>query len=160
MNRRAFILSAAICAASCGAPVFAKTVADEVEADLVRKGYTITSSQRTFLGRIKINAAKGRKRREVVVDPASGEVLRDYSDISGEENSGTSSAASAGASGNTAGDDEDDDDDVDEEANDDDEETNDDEEATNDDDEEEESDRPVDSERSKKRGRPSDGNVD
>lgn len=106
MTRRGFLLSGASLLATCG-PSLASTAEDEVAARLRRDGYRILMRKRTWLGRIRFKARKGQTVREVVVDPTSGEVLRDYSDkLAGadkESNGGNSSSGGAAGGGGTEG---------------------------------------------------------
>lgn len=55
----------------------AETPQDRLLAALVAEGYTIEQTERTWLGRLRIIAIKGDLRREVVINPGTGEVLRD-----------------------------------------------------------------------------------
>lgn len=50
----------------------------EVVALLQGLGYTILTEERTWLGRARIVAEKDGMRREVVFNPGTGEILRDY----------------------------------------------------------------------------------
>jgi hypothetical protein len=79
MNRRVFLLAAAG-SLSLAHPIFAAaSPEEEIARDLVGQGFAITSQRRTFLGRTRFTAIRGEIQREVVVDPSSGEILRDYS---------------------------------------------------------------------------------
>ncbi|MFN7003729.1 MAG: hypothetical protein ACK4NW_09900 [Roseinatronobacter sp.] len=49
-----------------------------VSAALEAQGYTIASSTRTMLGRVRFVASKGLIWREVVLDLSTGQILRDY----------------------------------------------------------------------------------
>ncbi len=92
MNRREFLLTGSFFLAGSGAS-FASQSEDDVAHRLAREGFRITERKRTWLGRIKIQAQKGRKLREVVLDPSTGEVLRDYTEdlASGPSNTKTRS---------------------------------------------------------------------
>lgn len=46
---------------------------------LLRDGYEEIEVSQTWLGRIRINAEKGDIEREIIFNPRTGEVLRDYS---------------------------------------------------------------------------------
>ncbi len=56
----------------------AKTIEDRVLAELRAQGYVILEQGYTFLGRLRIVAENGEIHRELVVNPGTGEVLRDY----------------------------------------------------------------------------------
>lgn len=49
-----------------------------VSAALEAQGYTIASTTRTLLGRVRFVASKGLIWREVVLDLSTGQILRDY----------------------------------------------------------------------------------
>jgi hypothetical protein len=58
---------------------FAQSVREDVEAALVAQGYQIVTVGRTLLGRLRVVAQNETIRREIVINPTTGEVLRDYS---------------------------------------------------------------------------------
>lgn len=104
MNRRVFLVS------SAGALLLATGASaappeEQIARSLRGEGFQITSQRRTFLGRVRFKAVRGNAEREVVVDPASGEILRDYTYTaeasSGEAGSagGTASSADGGGGG-------------------------------------------------------------
>ncbi len=80
------------CGIGLGAgPVGASDLEDKIIAQLQAQGYADFSVSRTLLGRLRILARQGGAQREIVVNPRTGEVLRDVN-ISGsgaavEENS-------------------------------------------------------------------------
>lgn len=79
MNRRLFLLTS-VGALVCAPPAFAAVAPeDEVARNLTGAGFRITSRRRTMLGRVRFLAVRGSTEREVVLDPSSGEILRDYS---------------------------------------------------------------------------------
>ncbi len=59
-------------------PALAAPVEEVIVDQLRAQGYTINSVALTFLGRIRIDATQGNLRREVVINPRTGEILRDY----------------------------------------------------------------------------------
>ncbi|SPF81085.1 hypothetical protein [Pseudoprimorskyibacter insulae] len=63
-----------------GGAALAKDVQAEWIKQLRRQGFTHIEVERTWLGRLRIEASKPGQTREVVVNPRSGEVLRDYLD--------------------------------------------------------------------------------
>ena len=103
MTRRGFLFSASSFAALVvsGGAAHA-SVEDKIAARLKREGYRITKRKRTWLGRVRILAVRNREQREVVLDPATGEVLRDYSDFTDETPVTTSHRGSDGR-GSSAG---------------------------------------------------------
>lgn len=62
----------------CGA-AFAETVDQAVVAQLQQQGYTSVKVSTTWLGRIVIRARLDGGHREIVINPKTGEILRDYS---------------------------------------------------------------------------------
>jgi len=84
---------------------------EEIARSLLGQGFAITSQRRTLLGRTRFTAVKGEIQREVVVDPSSGEILRDYSKAADTPKSavragnrdGAGGGADAGSSGGEEG---------------------------------------------------------
>lgn len=76
MKRRLFLglLSAAVFSAGVAE---AKDLSDDVVRQLKRNGYKVLSVSRTLLGRTRIRAAKGGGEREIIMNAATGEILRD-----------------------------------------------------------------------------------
>lgn len=60
------------------APSFADGISDQVLANLKAQGYHVVQMDRTWLGRMWILAENGEVRREIVFNPGTGEILRDY----------------------------------------------------------------------------------
>lgn len=59
-------------------PGFADVISDRVVANLKAQGFVVIQMDRTWLGRIWILAESKDVRREIVINPATGEILRDY----------------------------------------------------------------------------------
>lgn len=101
--------------------------ADDIVAQLRAQGFSQINVSRTFLGRVKIEAQAPALHREIVLNPKTGEILRDYTDahdsdnryagsdrgtspgrtsvdssLTGSASIGTSSAVGAGVSAGTA----------------------------------------------------------
>ncbi len=57
----------------------ADPISDQVTEALIHQGFAIVSVDRTWLGRLRIVAQSDELRREIVINPHTGEVLRDYS---------------------------------------------------------------------------------
>lgn len=60
-------------------PAGAVTIEERIAAELMSQGYEILESNRTWLGRLRIVAENDEIRREIVINPGTGEILRDYS---------------------------------------------------------------------------------
>jgi hypothetical protein len=94
-----------ICAAVLaltGLPVFAQsTPADDIIAALRSHGYRIVVQERTWLGRERVVAENANKRREVVFNPGTGEIMRDYVVALAQGDSNTPSQTSVGVAADT-----------------------------------------------------------
>ena len=64
---------------SVALPTQAETITDRILAQLESQGYTVLEQNRTWLGRERILAENDEIRREIVFNPGTGEILRDYS---------------------------------------------------------------------------------
>lgn len=62
--------------------VLAQTAEDQVVNQLRRQGYREITLQRTLLGRTRIVATGSAGRREIILNPSTGAILRDYIDRS------------------------------------------------------------------------------
>lgn len=78
MNRRRFLSATAglACLLAAGAG-FAETPVDKVIRQLRNQGFAEIASTRTLLGRARVVAERGEYRREIILNPGSGEILRD-----------------------------------------------------------------------------------
>jgi hypothetical protein len=76
-NRR--LIAGIFLAAMLAVPAAAQDIRGEIEAALVAQGYEIVQVGRTWLGRLRVVAQNDEIRREIVINPTTGEVLRDYS---------------------------------------------------------------------------------
>lgn len=94
-----FVLISALLLLMAGAAQ-AETPQERLVAALTAEGYVIVETERTWLGRLRIVAIRGDVRREVVINPGTGEVLRDIA-RTGEEAEGAGAEGQAVA-GNAA----------------------------------------------------------
>ncbi len=76
MRRRVF-LAGLIGGALAATAAQARDRSDDILRELKLNGYRIEDVGRTFLGRVRILATKNGGRREIIVNPATGEILRD-----------------------------------------------------------------------------------
>ena len=76
MRRRVFLAALLGGIAMAGAAQ-ARDPVDAIVRELKRNRYRIETVSRTFLGRIRILASRDGGRREIIVNPATGEILRD-----------------------------------------------------------------------------------
>lgn len=107
MMKRVILAAAAVLALS-GAAVQALEVEENIVAQLRGQGYTFVQVTRTWLGRIRIDAKQGDVRREIVINPNTGEILRDYQGkvtilADDRDDLGNSSMPTVGASGDALG---------------------------------------------------------
>jgi hypothetical protein len=70
----------AICLVLVGTPhvAAAQSVQDQIVAQLRGQGFSEISLNRTWLGRVRVTAVRDDLRRELVFNPQTGEILRDY----------------------------------------------------------------------------------
>ena len=113
MNRRRFVTGALLMLVFTD-PALATERVDQIVQSLRREGYTRIEIGRTWLGRTRIIATGGPGRREIVVQPATGEVLRDFESVDDnddDDDSGQGRGRGRGRGGDDDDDDNDDDDD-------------------------------------------------
>lgn len=79
---RSYLALATVLVAMAG-PVVAETLQDRVIRQLDEDGYTRVEVSRTFLGRVRMVATAPDARREIVISPSTGTILRDY-EVRGE----------------------------------------------------------------------------
>ena len=77
MNRRTLLLAAF--AGLAPVPALAASYAEQIIAELRSQGYARIEVSRTLLGRTRIEADSAEHHREIIVNPRTGEILRDYS---------------------------------------------------------------------------------
>lgn len=77
MKRGTFILTT-VAALLMAAPVLAQDILDQIKAQLLEQGYTTIEVSRTLLGRTQVEASSATFEREIIFDPRTGEILRDY----------------------------------------------------------------------------------
>lgn len=79
MKRREFLVGLATAAplALSGSAVFAATFAEDLIAQLTKMGFLEFEVETTWLGRVVIIATRGDGVREIVLNPRTGEILRD-----------------------------------------------------------------------------------
>lgn len=112
MNRRAF-LALGLAAAISAAPAMAATLEERLVAQLRAQGYTEIRKSRTLLGRVRIEAERPGGEREIIFNPRTGEILRDYWEEDDDDEhdedglfsprGGQAGAESASRSGNAGG---------------------------------------------------------
>lgn len=77
--RSLILVTAVTIALGFGLPGHASPGQDMVTASLQEQGFEIRLVHWTLLGRIRIVAVSDTVRREIVINPNTGEILRDYS---------------------------------------------------------------------------------
>jgi hypothetical protein len=101
--------------------LMAQNAPDQIVKQLHTQGYTTISVERTWLGRTRILASNPEAQREIIVNPTTGEILRDFwkplavgasaarSDrVISDSDSDDSSSSSGSGSGSGSGSDDDD----------------------------------------------------
>ncbi len=73
-----FVFGAALALATLPAAAQAGPVEDSVIRQLRAQGFSRIEVARTMLGRVRIVARSAELEREIIVDPRTGEILRDY----------------------------------------------------------------------------------
>ena len=76
MKHRHLAISIAASLAMAG-QLYAATFSDDVISQLTRQGFASITSETTWLGRVRITAQRDGGQREIVLNPRSGEILRD-----------------------------------------------------------------------------------
>ena len=72
------LIAISISALVAAGPVSAGTLQDSIVSQLRQQGFTQIEINRTWLGRYRIIAKRRALRREIVINPATGTILRDY----------------------------------------------------------------------------------
>lgn len=129
------IVVAIVC--SLATPLAAQTIEESILSQLSDQGFSEFETRRTLLGRIRIVAYGNGLIREIVINPTTGEILRDYWR---NEDGDVAVPKLVDPSAQTASSDDDDDDDDDNDDRDDDDRDDDDEDDSDDDDEEDDDD--------------------
>ena len=107
MKRRDFVLGVALLALA--APAQANGIVDALVAELRAAGYTRIEVGQTWLGRTRIVAEGARGEREIVVNPRTGEVLRDLRDDDDDDDDDSGRGRGRGGDDDDGDDDRDDD---------------------------------------------------
>ena len=110
MKRRVFIMALGASLLAAPAAGWAQSFADRIVSQLRAQGYDDISVSNTWLGRTRIVAQSADGNREIIIDPRTGEILRDLWQGKG---SGSIISGNNGGSGSDDRDDEKDDEDED-----------------------------------------------
>jgi len=92
-----------VAALAGAAPAFAKDIVADIVGQLEARGYDEISVSRTWLGRARIVAKGTKGSREIIVNPATGEILRDLSQGSASGGGGLLEAKDSDAKGDDKG---------------------------------------------------------
>ena len=110
MKRRSFLHGlTATSAMLLAGGAFAATYAEDVVRQLTKQGFYNIAVDTTWLGRVRIHADRSDGQREIILNPRTGEILRDSWQAAGSggvtpiiddvgENSGSGSTSSGGSS--------------------------------------------------------------
>ena len=99
INRRKFI--SILVAASFAAVPAEADVKDLVISQLKAQGFREIRIGRTLLGRTRIVATSSRMRREIIINPRTGEILRDYWEVLAPGPAGEGQIMNSGGPGNS-----------------------------------------------------------
>ena len=105
MDRRKFLVLVTAFSLSGTVPALADNEDDIIER-LIEAGFGQIEVTRTLLGRVRIVAFKGNIRRELVINPRTGEILRDVTLVA--EGGKSSNGGKGSSNGSGSGDDDDD----------------------------------------------------
>ncbi|WP_137702899.1 hypothetical protein [Marimonas lutisalis] len=73
-----YLLAPAALILALAQPALAGSLTDAVAAQLRAQGFASITISQTWLGRTRIVALAGSVRREIILNPRTGEILRDY----------------------------------------------------------------------------------
>jgi uncharacterized membrane protein YgcG len=88
-----------------GSPLHAQSLQDRVMRDLRSEGYSQVTPERTMLGRVRITGVRGKLFREIIINPSTGEILRDVTRTAarGERDESREQAGGGGGGGGGGG---------------------------------------------------------
>jgi len=78
MKRWFALLFFAIAVSTSPVQAVASTYEEAIIEQLMEQGFADVQVSKTFLGRLRFVASAGQQRREIVINPYTGEILRDY----------------------------------------------------------------------------------
>jgi len=123
VNRR-ILLTALLALSLAPTAALSQSLADRIARELRSEGFSEVSTTRTLLGRARIYASGPAGTREIILDPRTGEILRDlwispdgaptnpFTASGGDDgDEGRSSGSGSSGSGSSSGNDDDEDDD-------------------------------------------------
>lgn len=77
MKRRDVLAGLAVACLGAAGAVYADDFVAALVRDLQQQGYVDVTTERTLLGRVRIVATRDDARREIIMNPRTGEILRD-----------------------------------------------------------------------------------
>lgn len=77
-----------------GGAALAQSPEEQIVASLAEQGFDVVMRDRTWLGRIWLVVENGEIRREIVFNPGTGEILRDYAVMLALADDGTAGSGS------------------------------------------------------------------
>lgn len=78
MKRLFALFFLAIAVSTSPVQAVASTYEEAIIEQLMEQGFADVQVSKTFLGRLRFVASAGQQRREIVINPYTGEILRDY----------------------------------------------------------------------------------
>lgn len=82
MTKPLFMTTALVLMASMA---MAEPITDRLVQQLYQQGFTEVEVERTWLGRVRIEAEGPQGEREIILNPRTGEILRDYWEVEDAE---------------------------------------------------------------------------
>lgn len=75
MKQRLFVI---LSVAFLASPLAAQDVSSQIADQLRQQGYENVEVTKTWLGRLRFQASSNNQTREIIVNPRTGEILRDF----------------------------------------------------------------------------------
>lgn len=77
MKKWMFVSACVLCLGTAPLPVMAAGFAEVIVSELQQQGYSRIVTEQTWLGRVRIVAQRDTGSREIILNPRTGEILRD-----------------------------------------------------------------------------------
>lgn len=111
MKPSRLLMATALCLSAGTGAVWAQDIEAQIISQLQAQGYARIHVTRTWLGRVRIEAEGPGREREIIFNPTTGEILRDYWEIDDDHTGGGGVLPSSVSESSGSDDDDDDDDD-------------------------------------------------
>jgi hypothetical protein len=88
MKPSRLLMATALCLSAGTGAVWAQDIEAQIISQLQAQGYARIHVTRTWLGRVRIEAEGPGREREIIFNPTTGEILRDYWEIEDDHSGG------------------------------------------------------------------------